>query len=497
MAAAQQWLIGRFTHKQRGTSGKWWDVLIAPLRAAEGRPTKLVSIARDITQQKEAEERAYWVANHDPLTALPNRALMQQTLERAVQEAGRGTGGFALLLLDVDDFKRVNDMFGHDGGDALLCAFAERLRACLRPTDHVFRLGGDEFALLLRGAGQGEDVDSFARTLFAQLANPCFHGGRMLDLRASGGAALWARHGYSRSELMKNADIALYAAKAAGRQTLKLFAPAMRDEVQRRASMLNLARSALNRDRILPFYQPKVNLRTGAVVGFEALLRWHHPDRGIQLPSPIAAAFEAPALAAELSDRIIDAVVADAGSWQAEGIGFGHVAINAAAAEFRRGDFAEKLLERLASAGLPPRSLQLEVTESVFVGRGAECVERALNRLSEAGVQIALDDFGTGYASLSHLQQFPVDTIKIDQSFVHGMGENRGNRAIIDAVLSLGRSLGIDVVAEGIETRAQEQALLALRCAYGQGFLYGRAVPAGEVSASLARAPRAARTAAA
>jgi diguanylate cyclase (GGDEF)-like protein/PAS domain S-box-containing protein len=486
LAEAQAGRVGRFSHKERGSSGKWWDVLIAPLRDGEGKPTKLVSIARDITQQKQAEERAYWVANHDSLTGLPNRTLMQETLERAVEQAVTGPS-FSLLLLDVDDFKRVNDMFGHDGGDALLCAFAARLQACLRPEDHVFRLGGDEFALLLTGTSRHEEIDAFAERMFENLAEPCIHAGRMLDLRASVGAAIWSEHGRNRSELMKNADIALYAAKAAGRKTLKLFAPAMRDEVQRRASMLSLARSALQDDRILPFYQPKVNLRTGEIVGFEALLRWRQPGRGIQLPCTIAAAFEDPALAAEISDRIIDGVIADVRRWQEAKLGFGHVAVNAAAAEFRRGDFAERLLARLGAAGLPTTALQVEVTESVFVGRGAECVERALKRLSHAGMQIALDDFGTGYASLSHLQQFPVDTIKIDQSFVQGLGTSGGNQAIIDAVLSLGRSLGITVVAEGIETAAQEQALLRLRCQYGQGYLYGRAVPAAEVAALLAR----------
>jgi diguanylate cyclase (GGDEF)-like protein len=394
---------------------------------------------------------------------------------------------FALLLVDIDEFKRVNDTVGHDGGDALLCAFAARLKGAIRADDAVFRLGGDEFALLLTGAASPRDVHLFADTLYDRLREPCIHGGRMLDLNASMGAALFPLHGRTRTELMKNADIALYAAKAAGRRKLKVFAPAMRDEVQKRGSMLTLARTALEEGRVVPYYQPQVRLETGALVGLEALLRWRHPHRGLQLPETIAAAFEESNLAADISNAIIDRVIADIARWQERGIAFGQVAINAAAAEFRREDFADSLLERMHRAGVPAERIQVEVTETVFLGRGAEYVERALRRLSGAGMKIALDDFGTGFASLSHLQQFPVDTIKIDRRFVKGLGGPGGNHAIIDAVLSLGRSLGMDVVAEGIETVPQEQALLRLGCEYGQGFLYSRAVPARLVPSLLGK----------
>jgi diguanylate cyclase (GGDEF)-like protein/PAS domain S-box-containing protein len=485
LAAARAGEAGRVTVRDAKGSGRWWDVLVAPLREGAGPPVKLVSIARDVTEQKHAEEHAYWIANHDGLTGLPNRNLMQQKLDRAAIEAVEAGTKFALLLVDIDEFKQVNDTVGHDGGDALLCAFAARLRAAVRADDAVFRLGGDEFALLLTGAATARDVHLFADALYERLREPCLHGGRLLDLNASMGAALFPMHGGGRSELMKNADIALYAAKAAGRRQLKLFAPAMRNEVQKRTSMLALARAALEQKRIVPYYQPKVNLRTGAIIGFEALLRWRHPQRGLQLPASIAAAFEDNGLSADISDAIIDAAIADIARWQRRGLEFGHVAINAAAAEFRRGNFAESLLERLHAARVPPSRIQLEVTEIVFLGRGSECVEHALRTLSEAGMKIALDDFGTGFASLSHLQQFPVDTIKIDRRFVEGLGGRAGNHAIINAVLSLGRSLDMEVVAEGIETLQQEQALLRLGCEYGQGFLYSRAVPARFVPSLL------------
>jgi diguanylate cyclase (GGDEF)-like protein/PAS domain S-box-containing protein len=496
LAAARAGEVGRFTVRDAKGAGRWWDVLVTPLREGDGPPAKLVSIARDVTEQKQAEEHAYWIANHDGLTGLPNRNLMQQKLDRAAIEAVDAGTKFALLLVDVDEFKQVNDTVGHDGGDALLCAFAARLRAAVRADDAVFRLGGDEFALLLTGAATPRDIHLFADTLYERLREPCVHGGRVLDLNASMGAALFPIHGGGRSELMKNADIALYAAKAAGRRQLKLFAPAMRNEVQKRTSMLALARAALEEKKIVPYYQPKVNLRTGAIIGFEALLRWRHPQRGLQLPASIAAAFEDNGLSADISDAIIDAAIADVARWQRRGLEFGHVAINAAAAEFRRDNFARSLLERLDAARVPPARIQLEVTETVFLGRGSECVERTLRTLSEAGMQIALDDFGTGFASLSHLQQFPVDTIKIDRRFVEGLGGRAGNHAIINAVLSLGRSLDMQVVAEGIETLQQERALIRLGCDYGQGFLYSRAVPARLVPSLIEKTgPAAARAA--
>jgi EAL domain-containing protein (putative c-di-GMP-specific phosphodiesterase class I) len=255
--------------------------------------------------------------------------------------------------------------------------------------------------------------------------------------------------------------------------------------MQNRISMLALARDAIDKNWITPFYQPKVDLRTGAVAGFEALLRWHHPGKGFQSPDTIAAAFEDLTIATGLSDRMIEGVVADVRAWLDDGIPFGHVAINAAAAEFRTGDFAERLLERLEAARVPPQVIQLEVTETVFLGRGADCVERTLKTLSAAGVTIALDDFGTGYASLSHLKQFPVDLLKIDKSFVRDLCLTPDAAAIIRAVIHLGHSLDVRIVAEGIETRAQAASLLAQGCDFGQGYLYSRAVPAADVPAIL------------
>ncbi|MFC7499683.1 putative bifunctional diguanylate cyclase/phosphodiesterase [Enterovirga sp. GCM10030262] len=484
LAAAQKGRLGRAVLRRPGKRTKWWDAVVAPVLDPSGRPIKLVSVSRDITRQKAAETKVRWTALHDSLTRLPNRLQLQQKLDEAIAGARASAGTFALLLLDVDDFKQVNDTLGHDSGDALLRDFAARLAAAARPGDLVARLGGDEFAVLI-GDRPSEGIEEAVSATVDRLRAPCGRGDRVMDCQASVGASLYPIHGESRAELMKNADIALYAAKAAGRGKLRLFTPEMRHEMQKRASMLTLARNALRHERIIPYYQPKVELRTGRVAGFEALLRWDHPGRGMQAPDTIAAAFEDLTLAAAISDRMIDGIVADMRRWIDQGVDFGHVAINAAAAEFRRGDFAEQLLERLRHASVATGHVQIEITETVFLGRGAEHVERALKMLSAEGIRIALDDFGTGHASLSHLKQFPVDIIKIDQSFVRDLEQDPEDAAIINAVINLGHNLGIRTVAEGVETVTQQEFLMALGCDYGQGFLYARPAPASDVPALL------------
>lgn len=487
IASAREGRIGHFTALARQPSGrdKWWDAVVAPVLDGAGKPNKMVVISRDITHQKTAEERVRWSANHDSLTRLPNRAFFQQKLDQKLKSAGCTSDAFGLLLLDLDDFKRVNDTLGHDAGDALLCCFAEQLQAAARTDDFVARLGGDEFAVILNGVSNAAEVETAVQAILKRLHEPCVYRDNVLDCQASIGASLFPHQGSTRAELLKAADIALYVAKSSSRGGWRLFESSMRAEMQQRVSMLSVTRDALNDNRIEPFYQPKVDLVSGELAGFEALLRWRHPGQGLQLPHTIAAAFQDLELAAKISDRMIDRVTRDIRRWREEGLEVGHVAINAAAAEFRRGNFAERLLERLHDANIPAPMIQLEVTESVFLGRGAEHVERALKTLSRAGVQIGLDDFGSGYASLSHLKQFHVDVLKIDRSFISGLGEESENAAIVRAVINLGKSLGIRSVAEGVETASQAAYLAAQSCDFGQGFLYGRAIAASDIPALI------------
>jgi diguanylate cyclase (GGDEF)-like protein/PAS domain S-box-containing protein len=445
----------------------------------------VIGISRDITEQKSIQDQVSWTANHDALTLLPNRAFFQTQLAEVIGTADAEGAEFALLLVDLDHFKLVNDSAGHDAGDALLQIVADRLKASVRPGDLVARLGGDEFAIVLPGCGSNKAREIADRILHA-LKAPIVYRTRPIDCRASIGASVFPAHGTQFEELLKNADMALYAAKDGGRGVCRMFEERIRSDLEKRSSMLALGREALAGEWITPYYQPKVHLQTGAVIGFEALLRLGHPQLGVLAPGAIQACFDDLELAAAISDRIVARAVRDIRDWLDQGVAFGSVAVNAAAAEFHRGDFAERVLETLARVGVPTRCFQLEVTETVFLGRGAECVGRALKLLSEEGVKIALDDFGTGYASLRHLRQFPVDIIKIDRSFIAEMRERQEDAEIVRAVINLGQSLGMEVVAEGIESEEQASDLRQMGCAYGQGFLYAKAFAPDRMSAFVA-----------
>jgi diguanylate cyclase (GGDEF)-like protein/PAS domain S-box-containing protein len=443
------------------------------------KPKFLEGFIWDISDAKCAEAHARWIANHDALTALPNRVLLQETVEVKIAAPNPE---FAIVLLDVDDFKRTNDTLGHAAGDTLLQEFATRLTSVVGAGGLVARLGGDEFAILVEAADLDTIMD-LGKRIFEALSMPIRDSLGPLACSASVGASIFGVHGRNWTELLKHADIALYAAKAAGRGNLKVFSNSMRNEIQARTSMLSLAGSAIENSRIIPYYQPQVDLKSGDVVGFEALLRWQDVSGSLRLPETISAAFDDPILATQLSHRMIERVVGDMRSWLDDGVSFGHVAINASPAEFRTGDFADRLLQKLHRLNVPPHLLHVEVTETVFLGRGSRYVEEALKTLNGAGVCIALDDFGTGYASLLHLAQYPVRVLKIDRSFVRRMVSSNDDDAIIQAVIGLGHSLRMKVVAEGVETLEQEVRLRAKGCNFGQGFLYAQAMPAADVAA--------------
>jgi len=451
---------------------------------------RIILTVRDITDERSAADRIRWAASHDALTGLVNRAQFQEILHEALERRAGSDRLVGLLMLDIDHLKQINDTLGHDAGDRLLRMFAERLRSVVRPGDCVARLGGDEFAIIVPDVQGADALTELSAAIHQRLRDPFVYNGRIIDCCASVGAAVFPNDGSTPTALRKNADMALYSAKNAGRSTTRIYQPAMRSEIELRNGMVQLARDALRDRRVLPFYQPKLDLRTRRVLGFEALLRWQSPDGTIQLPETIEAAFEDLDVACALSERMIEQAIIDMRGWIDGGHDFGHVAVNASAADFRRENFAETVLGQLAEAGIPAAMFQLEVTETVFLGRGAEYVHKALATFDAAGVKIALDDFGTGYASLRHLKQFPVEIIKIDRSFVRDMQNNIGDDAIVRAVINLGRSLGIEVVAEGVELESQAQKLLSYGCMLGQGFLFSKACPAAQVPLLLAELPR-------
>ena len=446
-------------------------------RSEAGRPLRVVVTFRDITEEYDAEERIRWAATHDPMTHLPNRALWQGTLEAMATRASADGTRFGLLLLDIDDLKRTNDSMGHDAGDALLCAFAERLVAIAPPDAVLGRLGGDEFGLAAGSLTDSAALEQFSAALIDNMRTPHVHQGRLLDCGVSIGGAVFGEHADRAEDLLKAADLALYASKEAGRGRLTLFQPSLRSQAQQRSAMIRMAQQVVADRLVIPYYQPRIDMRDGRVLGYEALLRWRHPHMGVQLPGSIAAAFDYPETAVALTGQMLDAVIGDVARWLNEGFDPGRVAINASAADFASGDFADRLLERLDRAGIPTAHFEIEVTESVFLGRGADQVADTLHQFANAGVCVALDDFGTGFASLTHLKQYPVAVLKIDRSFVSNIEQDAGDAAIVDAIVKLGGSFGMEVVAEGVETAAQTDFLLGLGCIVGQGFHLGRPQP--------------------
>ena len=459
----------------------WSDVVVSPICDESGAVERILAIARDVTKQRRTADKLKWASEHDSLTQLPNRRAFQARLRAATIGAMASGKKIGLLLMDLDHFKHVNDTLGHAAGDELLSAVGARLKKSVRADDFVARLGGDEFAVILDDV---QDEDALVRTgdsILARLQQPIRLGGRLMTAGASMGGALFPPDAESAHELFNNADSALYAMKESGRGGTKMFHQHMREQAHSAANQLSLARLAISKGSVIPYYQQKVDLKTGQIVGFEALLRWQHPRLGVQPPDTVAEAFKDYELASKIGELMQRGVFADVRGWIAQGLPIGTIAINAAPAEFLRDDYAERLLARMAEFEVPSHLVQIEVTEHVFLERGSEFVARALKLLNQSGVQIALDDFGTGYSSLSHLRDFPVDVVKVDQSFVQKMVDQPDLAAIVSAVLSLADNLGISVVAEGIETPAQLRMLQAKRCSVGQGYLFGRAVAASEV----------------
>ena len=452
----------------------------------DGNPVRRLGTFQDITDRKLAEEKLWSAANLDPLTHLSNRTLFNQHLDQAIVRADLMRETIGLLVVDLDRFKDINDTLGHDAGDAVLRMVAERLKAYVRDAAAVARMGGDEFAILLSRVNDAAEIAAIAASVVEVLARPVRYGAHDLNCTVSVGGALMTRGGDAASGLLKQADMALYAAKEAGRNRFALFHPDMRTTMERRVTVLRGARVALLGDAIVPFYQPKISLITGRVTGFEALLRWRDRDV-IRPPSAIQDAFDDPELADQIGQRMLDRVVADMLRWRRDNLPFGSVALNVSAVECARIDVARRVLGKLDAVGLPANCIEIEVTESVFLGQRSERVLSMLEAFLERGVAIALDDFGTGFASLTHLQTMPVKWLKIDRSFIGQIQHRQATAAIVRSVIGLAHNLDMAVVAEGVETQFQLDFLQREGCDVVQGYLIAKPFDRDAVPVFLAR----------
>ncbi|TQJ94612.1 bifunctional diguanylate cyclase/phosphodiesterase [Achromobacter sp. SLBN-14] len=419
------------------------------------------------------DEDARKFTGFDPLTGLANRGVFYRRVEEVLARPSPA----AILMLDLDGFKDINDTLGHAIGDAILLELAARLERTADRCDTVARLGSDEFAILQQDAGDLTQATELAQLALARIAEPFHIGGQELRLTASCGVAIAPLHAHEALELVGNADLALVKAKAVGRGRVSVFAPNLRLEaVARRLYGMELHR-AVAKGEFLLFYQPQINLATGALTGAEALLRWRHPQLGLLAPAVFLPSLESGPLAATVGSWVLNEACSQAAFWRRSGLHDFRIAVNLFGAQFREGDLAAEVAQTLARHGLPPEALELEITENIVLNHDAAVLEM-LQRLRAQGVGISFDDFGTGYASLSLLKTHPITRIKIDRSFVSGMLDSNRDATVIRAIVDVARSFDLNTIAEGIETDAQRERLLAEHCEEGQGYLFGRPLPA-------------------
>jgi len=452
-----------------------------------------VSTYEDITERRRSEERIAHMAHHDALTDLPNRTLFRARMDEALAARRGSKSAFAILYLDLDNFKIVNDTLGHAVGDLLLRSVAARLKECIREGDIVSRFGGDEFAIMFRGGRGGgvAEMERLAQRLVERLRQPFSIEGNELSIGTCVGIAIAGTDGLDSDELLRNADMALYRAKNEGRGTYRFFEAAMKAELNARRALEYDLRAALGAGEFEVHYQPIVNLKTMTVVSFEALIRWKHPTRGQVSPVEFIPVAEETGLIVAIGEWVLRRACADALFWPDAT----RVSVNLSAAQLRTGNFAQTVFGALSAAGLAPNRLELEITESVLLQDG-EATLAVLHQLRSLGIRTCMDDFGTGYSSLSYLRSFPFDKIKIDRSFVAEINEREDCRAIVASITDLGRSLNMVTTAEGVESRAQFDTISEIGCAEIQGFYFGHPVPAQEIGEAFARIERLLRAAA-
>lgn len=452
-----------------------------------GVPVRYVSVFHDITEQRRKDERIRHLAFHDALTGLPNRALFQDRLEQAIARAHRDSGRLSVTFIDLDGFKGINDSFGHDVGDLLLQEVANRLKHRMRrDVDTVARLGGDEFVVLMEDLKDPENCACLAGEIITDVQQPMDLRGNTLRVGASMGMAFFPEDGSEALELMQRADTAMYAAKAAGKCTYRFFRPGMQETVSRRLTVETELRLVIENQGLQLHYQPKICTTTNALRGVEALVRWPHPVRGLVPPDEFIPLAEETGLILPLGNWVLEEACKQCAVWMAQG----HtvpVAINISARQLIQGDLVERLTQLMAHHGVPPTSLQIELTETALMSEGDDAAG-ILTQLQAMGITIAIDDFGTGYSSLSRLRRLPIDLLKIDRTFVMNADDDEKDAQIVRTIISLAQSLGLAVIAEGVESVGQAELLRSSGCTVCQGYYYGHPAPAEALAAWFPRA---------
>ncbi len=461
-----------------------------PIIGADGKPEYMIGVIQDVTERKRSEARIAHLAHHDQLTDLPNRAAFNACLQATLERAAGSKEGFALLCMDLDRFKAINDVFGQATGDVLLREVARRLQLACEGA-FLARLGGDEFTIITPVGPQPETTEALAERLYAALAEDVAIGDRTVRVGVTIGVSIYPNDGADAPTLIANADAALYRAKMEARGSIRFFEPDMDKRLREKRALQNDLRSAIANDELELHYQPQASM-AGEITGFEALVRWHHPHRGLIPPGQFIPLAEESGLILPLGEWILRSACREAASWPRPL----RIAVNLSPVQFQGGDLTGLVHGLLLETGLAPGRLEVEITESVLIGDFSRTVA-ILRRLKNLGVRIAMDDFGTGYSSLSYLQSFPFDKIKIDRAFISNLGRSPQSAAIVRAVIGLGRGLDVPVVAEGVETEEQRAFLIGESCDEMQGFLIGRPMPIAHYAEALGRKVRRKKTRAA
>jgi diguanylate cyclase (GGDEF)-like protein/PAS domain S-box-containing protein len=464
----------------------WVEARGQAIRDDQGKPVRFTGTMTDVTDRKRFEEQLMYVSTHDPLTGLPNRTLLQDRLDHAISHAQRKGTYVAVLLLDLDRFKLVNDSLGHQAGDKLLRALAQRLSTSIRTSDTVGRLGADEFLIVAEDLPEPQAAARIAETILVGLSRPFGIDGQQLFITTSIGIAMFPGDAADINGVLRDADTAMHNAKSAGGNGYRFFTPEMNEAAVVRLSLEHAMREALDQNQFFLHYQPKIDLETLQAVGAEALLRWNHPEQGLVSPAKFIPVAEETGMIVQIGEWVLRKALMQIRDWQARGLDPLPVAVNVSVRQITSNDFGQRVRAILAEYDVPADLLELEITETAMMSNLANIVD-SLNEIRDAGIRIAIDDFGTGYSSLSYLRRLPITTLKVDRSFVSEATTNSDTAAIAATIIAMGRQLGLKVVAEGIETAEQLEFLRHHRCDQMQGFYFSRPLPPADLESRFMR----------